>query len=78
MITKAQALAFRQNYIDTLPDRLDALIKLAAISGQTTVTMSYQPAADAVAQNFVTNTAIPAGWTTSSVDTIGKTITIAP
>lgn len=79
MITKAQAIAFRQQYIDTFPDRVDALVKQAAIAGQTSVLIGYSPLSDGAATAFVAAAqGAPNNWTTSSVDTVNKTITIAP
>lgn len=79
MITKTQALAFQIAYIQTLPDRVDAAIKAAAVSGQVSTTMSYLPASDAQATAFIAAAVGPPNnWTTSTVDTVAKTITIAP
>lgn len=78
MITKLQALAFRAQYIATFPDRLDAAIKAAAIAGATSVTLSYTPETNANATNYLNNVIIPAGWTSSTIDTTAQTITVAP
>ena len=78
MITKAQAQAFQTAYIASFPDRLDALIIQAAQNGLTSVTISYLPTADGVATTFLNNVIKPAGWASSTIDTVGKTITVAP
>ena len=78
MITKAQALAFRQAFIATFPSRLDTAIKNAALAGQTSVTVSYAPDTNANATNFLNNVVIPAGWSSSTIDTTAQTITVAP
>ncbi len=79
MITKAAAQQLRAAYIASLPDRIDAAILQTATFGGTSVTVSYAPAPDATAQAIVTVAqGAPNNWTTSSVDTVNKTITIAP
>lgn len=78
MITKAQALAFRAQFIASLPDRLDNAIKTAAQAGQTSLNFSYSPETDANATNYLNTVIIPAGWSTSTIDTVNKIITVAP
>lgn len=79
MITRAQAQALRQQYINSFPSRVDAAITQAATFGGQSVTISYAPVADAVAQAFVTAAiATPNLWQGSTIDTVNKTITIAP
>lgn len=76
--TLTECIVLRNSYIAQLPARLEAAVRSAASSGASSVVFGYSPASDAAAQNFVTNTVVPAGWTTSSVDTVNKTITVAP
>ncbi len=78
MITKQQALAIQQTYIAGFPGRLDALIVQAAQNGQTSLTVNYQPVTDGNANNFLNTVIIPAGWASSSIDTVAHTITVAP
>lgn len=78
MITKAQAVALRQQFINQLPDRIDAAITSGVLQrGLNTFTVSYDPASNGAA-NLVLATYVAAGWATSSIDTATKTITIAP
>lgn len=78
MITKVQALALRKAFIDSLPSRLDEAVMAAAQTGATGLDFPYLPASDVEAQTFVTSQAIPAGWSTSSVDTTNKLVLIRP
>lgn len=77
MVTRVQAQQIRQQYIASLPDRLDAAIMSAAAAGQTSVTITYAPSTDAAAAALVT-ALIAAGWASASANTTDKTITVAP
>jgi hypothetical protein len=77
MITRTEALALRAQLIQGLPDRFEAGIRAAFRNGATTFTFSYEPASDTQANNFISNTMNPAGWTGNiSIDTVAKTITV--
>lgn len=77
MVTKQQAAQLRQQFVQALPDRIDAAIISTAMAGGNSVVVSFAPATTAAAQTL-TNTYVTAGWSTSSVDAVAKTITIAP
>jgi hypothetical protein len=62
MITKAEAVQWRQAFIAQMPARLEAAIKQAAIAGRTSVRFNYSPATPASVDTFVTNVMTPAGW----------------
>lgn len=73
---KSEAAPIVQAFINRLPDRLEAALRAAAASGQTTLVFGYAPATDAEAQAFRTNTLVPQGWSVV-VNTTDKTLTVS-
>lgn len=83
MVTITQANLLRAQFIASLPARLDAAILSAAAAGQTSLIFSYSPETDANATTYLNNVIKPAppgggGWANSTIDTVNKTITVAP
>ncbi|HKP07588.1 MAG TPA: hypothetical protein VJU58_10090 [Microbacterium sp.] len=76
MITKAEAQQWRQSFISQMPARLEAAIKAAALSGQTSLVFPYAPVPSAQVDNFITNTMTPAGWTCVN-DAANSTLTVS-
>lgn len=79
------AVTMRQTYVNNLPTRIDAAITAAAQAALSsfTVTVSYVPAGDGFATQTMNDykrgiNNDGGGWTNSSIDTVAKTITIAP
>lgn len=83
MVTKQQAIQIQNKYIADLGKRIDAAITSNAQQGIPGCTVSYAPAGNGVANTlaalYASNVQNGGGnWNTSSVDTVNKTITIAP
>lgn len=75
-VTKAEAGQWRTAFIAGMPARLEAAIKAAALSGQTSLTFNYSPVPSATVDAFIASTLTPAGWTCSN-DSANSLLTVS-